>query len=136
MFGTSYTHTHIYTYINACFGGLIGFEGTSSEKFTSPVLLIRFALYSLGGGGGGGLLIFFPKVGSIGRSETPLSVQSRRIKHRKLGRRNVHPDNSARVFLISLAYKTAFEHEGRTNEGKETRGRNKREREKEGCRSK
>lgn len=119
MFGTSYTHTHIYTYINACFGGLIGFEGTSSEKFTSPVLLIRFALYSLGGGGGGGLLIFFPKVGSIGRSETPLSVQSRRIKHRKLGRRNVHPDNSARVFLISLAYKTAFEHEGRTNEGKE-----------------
>lgn len=42
-----YIYIHIYIHINASFGGLIGFEGTSSEKFTSPVLLIRFALYSL-----------------------------------------------------------------------------------------
>ena len=42
-----YIYIYTYIYINASFGGLIGFEGTSSEKFTSPVLLIRFALYSL-----------------------------------------------------------------------------------------
>lgn len=48
MFGTSCIYIYTYIYINASFGGLIGFEGTSSEKFTSPVLLIRFALYSLG----------------------------------------------------------------------------------------
>lgn len=60
MFGTSCIYIYTYIYINASFGGLIGFEGTSSEKFTSPVLLIRFPQE-------GGLLIFFPKVGSFDR---------------------------------------------------------------------
>lgn len=73
---TPYIYIYTYKREEASFGGLIGgrgSKGTSSEKFASPLLLIRFALYPPSGR----LVNIFSKGVSIGRGERRRYLSSR-----------------------------------------------------------